>query len=595
MTEHDALAFLLALGALLASARLFGELLRRVGMPLVVGELTAGIMLGPTIFGRISPAAQAWLVGRQGVVPAMIGAYTTVAVVLLLVVVGLEVDLDVLRRRGRSALFTALLGTILPGICGVALGFLLPDSDLTDPARRTTFALLVGVALTISSLPVIAKTLLDLGLFKSDVGLLVMAAAMIDDVVGWLALSLLLGPVRGMRLDWWSFGTTVGLAALFATFMLVVGRRLIDVVLLRIERSGTAAAGRVLSLVILMALFGAAITQGIGLHAVFGGFIVGLTVGGSRRIRERTRAAIEDFVVYVFAPVFFASIGLRIDFVGAFDLRLTALVVGIATVPKVVGCAIGARIGGMAWRQAAAVGFGMNARGAMGIILATLAREAGILTDKMFVALVLMAIVTSLASGPVMKWFLYRRETAEEDVVSLLRRGAFVSELHARTPSEAIGELVRSLGSLLSGMKRQARDAVLERERVAPTGLGDEVAIPHAAVEGLKRPLLALGCAPHGIDFDSPDGKPARFVFLLLIPPKAYEDEVRILASIARATFDGRAREELAGANDLEEVTRVLATSAKRTVDSRRPGPRPPEEQDLPDEPGAVGDEPTRT
>src|SRR5207237_10001625 len=126
---------------------------RLVGMPRVVGELAAGIVLGPTVFGRISPAAQSWLVGRQGVVPAMLGAYTTVAVVLLLVVVGLEVDLDVLRRRGRSALFTALLGTVLPGICGVALGFLLPDSDLTDPARRVTFALLVGVALTISSLP----------------------------------------------------------------------------------------------------------------------------------------------------------------------------------------------------------------------------------------------------------------------------------------------------------------------------------------------------------------------------------------------------------------------------------------------------------
>src|SRR5579862_5788537 len=112
MTEHDALVFLLALGALLASARLFGELLRRLGMPLVVGELAAGIVLGPTIFGRISRPAQAWLLGRQGAVAAMLGAYTTIAVVLLLVIVGLEVDLGVLRRRGRSALFTALLGTV---------------------------------------------------------------------------------------------------------------------------------------------------------------------------------------------------------------------------------------------------------------------------------------------------------------------------------------------------------------------------------------------------------------------------------------------------------------------------------------------------
>jgi mannitol/fructose-specific phosphotransferase system IIA component (Ntr-type) len=206
----------------------------------------------------------------------------------------------------------------------------------------------------------------------------------------------------------------------------------------------------------------------------------------------------------------------------------------------------------------------------MGIILADLARAAGLLTDQLFVALVFMALVTSLVSGPAMKQLVYRKEP-EEDVVTLLRRGAFVSELHARTPSEAIAELVRALGSLLSGIKRFARDAVLERELVAPTGLGDEVAVPHAAVEGLERPLLALGRAPRGIDFDAPDGRPARFVFLLLIPPKAYEHEVRILASIARATFDPRAREELAMASGLEEVTRALSESAKRTRQSQRP------------------------
>jgi len=131
------------------------------------------------------------------------------------------------------------------------------------------------------------------------------------------------------------------------------------------------------------------------------------------------------------------------------------------------------------------------------------------------------------------------------------------------------------LGSLLTGRKRFARDAVLERELLAATGLGDEVAIPHAAVEGLARPLLALGRAPAGIDFDAPDGKPARFVFLLLMPPKAHEDETRILASIARATVDPRARQALLEANGIDEVARVLADSAKRTRSSHPPPRRP--------------------
>jgi Kef-type K+ transport system membrane component KefB/mannitol/fructose-specific phosphotransferase system IIA component (Ntr-type) len=575
MTDHDVLVFLLSLAVLLASARLLGELARTLRMPLVVGEMVAGILLGPSVLGRLSPGVRNWLF-PPGAPESAVAGYAAVAVVLLLAVVGIEVDLGVVRRRGRSALATGLLGIALPMVSGALLGFLLPDSDLVDPTRRTTVALLLGVALSISALPVIAKTLLDLGLFKSDVGLLVMAAAMIDDLVGWLLLSLLLGPVRGSSVDAASFARTIVLGAIFAVAVLVAGRRFIDVVLSRLARSASSAPGRVLSLVTVLALLGASATQAIGLHAVFGGFIVGLTIGRSTRFNARTRTVVEDFVTNVFAPVFFASIGLRVDFVGAFDLRLCLLVLVLATIPKLVGCTLGSRFGGgpaggrLGWREAAAVGFGMNARGAMGIILAAIARNAGLLTDQMFVALVVMALVTSLMSGPAMKWLLYRAEP-EEDVVTLLRRGAFVSELHARTPSDAIGELVRSFGSLLTGRKRSARDAVLERELVAATGLGDEVAIPHAAVEGLDRPLLALGRAPHGVDFDAPDGRPARIVFLLLIPPKAYEEEVRILASIARSTYDTRGREALLAASGIEEVMQVLAECAKRTRASMRP------------------------
>jgi len=569
LNEHDVLVFLLALSALLAAARLLGEAARAMGLPLVVGEIAAGILLGPTALGRVAPRAREWLF-PTGTGEAMIGAYATVAVVLLLVVVGVEIDLGVLRRRGRAALATGLFGVLLPAACGIGLGFWLPDSDLIDPSRRLTLALLLGVALSISALPVIAKTLLDLGLFKSDVGLLVMAGAMIDDLIGWLALSVLLGPLRGTGVDVPSFLRTAALAALFAVAMLVLGRKVFDLALGRLDRGDAAAPGRVLSIVILVALLSASATHALGLHAVFGGFVAGLTVGGSKRINTRTRMVVEDFVTNVFAPVFFAGLGLRVDFVRAFDPRLCLIVLVLATVPKVGGCTLGARLGGLKWRESMAVGFGMNARGAVGLILASIARSGGLLTDELFVALVVMALVTSLLSGPAMKWLLYR-DSPEEDVVSLLRRGAFVSELHAATPSEAIGELVRALGSLLVGKKRLARDAVLERELVAATGLGDEVAIPHAAVEGLDRPLLALGRAPRGIDFDAPDGRHARFVFLLLIPPKAYEEEVRILASIARATYDARAREELAAASGLEEVTRVLAQSARRMRESQRP------------------------
>jgi mannitol/fructose-specific phosphotransferase system IIA component (Ntr-type) len=187
-----------------------------------------------------------------------------------------------------------------------------------------------------------------------------------------------------------------------------------------------------------------------------------------------------------------------------------------------------------------------------------------------FVALVVMALGTSLVSGPVMKRLLYSRDQ-EEEVVALLRAGAFVTPLKATTSLDAIHELVRSLGSLLAGVKRDTREAVLERERTAPTGLGDSVAIPHASVEGLTKPILALGVSPDGIDFDAPDGQPAKLVFLLLMPPKAYEREVQILASIARSVFDERGRGLVRGSKTLLDAADALAKNAERIRASQRP------------------------
>ncbi len=568
MAEHDTLTFLLSLAVLLSAARALGEIGRALGLPLVVGEIFAGIVLGPTALGRVWPQAYAWLFAK-GAPAQMLGAYTTLGVVLLLVVAGLEVDLGVLRRRGASAALTAVLGILMPLAGGWVLGALLPDSDLVHPDQRGLFAAFLGVALSISALPVIAKTLHDLGLFKSDIGLLVMAAAMINDVVGWLGFSVLSGPMKGGQVDVLHTVLTVSVTLGF-TGLLFAGRGAFDRLLGRVEKERANAPGRVLSIVILLALFGAAVTHAIGIHAVFGGFVVGVAVGGSNRVRTRTRVVIEDFVINVFAPVFFASLGLRVDFVHAFDLRLCALVFVVASIAKVVGCTVGARIGGLEWRQSAAVGFGLNARGAMEIILALLALEAGLIKEQVFVALVVMALGTSLVSGPVMKRLLYSRDH-EEEVVALLRAGAFVTPLKATTSVDAIHELVRSLGSLLAGVKRDTREAVLERERTAPTGLGDSVAIPHASVEGLTKPIVALGVSPEGIDFDAPDGQPAKLVFLLLMPPKAYEREVQILASIARSVFDERGRGLVLGSKTLLDAADALAKNAERIRASQRP------------------------
>ena len=562
MNQHEALVFLVSLAALLGTARVLGEVARAIRLPLVVGEIVAGIVLGKTGIGRLVPQVYEWLFANTAA-RTMLGAYTTLAVVLLLVVAGLEVDLSVVRRRGRSALGASILGILFPLVLGVGLGFILPASDLVSPGQRTLFAFFLGVALSISALPVIAKTLLDLGLFKTDVGLLVMAAAMVGDLVGWLAFSILLGPLQGGSVDVTRIATTMGLTLALVLGSLFIGRRAVDRLLVRLESEQESAPGRILSLVIVLALCGASVTHAIGIHAVFGGFVVGVMIGDSPNLRERTRAVISEFVTNIFAPVFFASLGLTVDFVSAFDLRLCLLVFFVATIAKVGGATLGAHLGGLRWRESGAVGFGLNARGAMEIILALLALEGGLIREQVFVALVFMAVMTSLVSGPVMKILLYRPKD-EEGVVGLFNRGAFVPSLQATLPMSAIDELLGALKEPLGDLATRARTNVIERELTASTGLGDEIAIPHAGVPGLKQSLLALGRAPHGIDFDSPDGKAATIIFLLLVPAKAYEEEVQILASIARSVFDRKARAELLAAKGKDEVAEVLGASAAR-------------------------------
>lgn len=584
MNEHDALVFLLSIAVLLGVARVLGEIARSVGLPMVVGEILAGVLLGETGLRRLAPSVHAFLLPAKGAPASMLAGYTTIAVVLLLVVAGLEVDLQIVKRRGRSAILVAAFGMLMPMLGGFVMGYLVPDSVLVHPSQRGLFAVFIGVALSISALPVIAKTLLDLGLFKTDIGLIVMSAAMINDLVGWIAFSILLGPMRGGGIDFARLSMTIGLALLFATGSLVVGRRLVDRVLARVEQQPDLAPGRILSLLIVVAIVGAAATQAIGIHAVLGGFIVGVTVGDSPRLRERTRQTIQQFVTNVFAPVFFASVALRVDFFANFDVVLCIVVFVIASVAKVVGCSVGARISAMPWRESLAVGFGLNARGAMEIILALLARDAGLVDDRVFVALVTMAIGTSLLAGPMMKRLLYGpssgkpiagRAVQPEDAAGLVRAGSFVAKLTAATSARAIEELGHSLRTSIGDLVEPALIAVLEREMVAPTGLGDEVAIPHAAVEGLTRPVVALGLSHEGIDFDAPDGRAARIVFLLLLPPKAFEREVRVLAGLARSVFDEKARDALLQTKSADEAVKCLDEHSRRIAGAAQAsGPR---------------------
>jgi len=555
----------LSLGVLLGVARLLGELAQRLRQPAVLGELLAGVLLGPTVLGTAAPELGEFLFAQRGPNAIALNAITTLAVVLFLLVAGMEVNLSILWRQGRVAPRVSVTGIVIPFLLGFAAAWLAPGAlGRHAGADPLVFALFFATALSISALPVIAKTLMDLGLYRSELGMVVVSAAIFDDLSGWIVFAIILGLMDSASGHANNIPFTIVLTLAFAGTMLTLGRWLIHKALPFVQ-AYTRWPGGELSFALTLGLLGAAFTEWIGIHAIFGSFLVGVAVGDSSHLRERTRTIIDQFVSFIFAPVFFASIGLKVNFLTYFDAPLVLTVLVIACVCKVAGGTWGALWGGMSRRDAWAVGFAMNARGAMEIILGLLALEAGIIRQPLFVALVIMAIVTSMMSGPVIRLILQHGK--KRPLQDLLSSKLFLPDLKASSRREAIHELTVAACNAASPDASAVEAAVWAREETLPTGIGNGVAVPHARVDGLRKSLVAVGISATGIDFDSPDGEPAQVIFLIVTPGDDPDAQLEILAELARLF---RERHMLERVLRTKNFTEFLALVKSAAVESER-------------------------
>ena len=403
LSQYEVMSLLIQLSVMLLMGRLFAEAARKLKQPAVIGEILAGIILGPTILGMLNPD---WF---QGLFPSgssalVLDGFVQVAVVMLLFIAGLEVDLHIVLQQGRQAFYTSTFGLIIPFAIGFMFPYFFPEFfGSTNETRHLAYSLFMGTSMAITALPVIARILMDLGIFKSRMGMLVISSAMINDLIGWLIFSVVLGMIgKAQNISLWN---TVLLTVGFTVAMLTVGRWLINRGLPWVNQK-LAWPGGLLSLALALCFLAAAFTEYIGIHAVFGAFIVGVALGDSEHLSERAKEILHQFINNIFAPLFFVSIGLKVNFIANFDLLLTLAIIAIAFAGKIIGSGWGTRLGGFTWRESMAAAFGMNARGAMEIILGLVALENGLINEKVFVSLVIMALVTSMSSGPLMKWML---------------------------------------------------------------------------------------------------------------------------------------------------------------------------------------------
>jgi K+:H+ antiporter len=396
LKPHDLTVIFFALAVLLGVAKVAGELMRKIQQPSILGEISAGILLGPTVLGHFHPTWYAAIFPSTGSVPIVLETIATLAVVFFLLAAGLETRLRSVFRQGKSALFASLLGLIFPFVTGFLAAYLFPRFlGAEHDANGFIFAVFIGTALSISALPVIAKILMDLNLLQTELGSVVMSAVMFDDLVGWILFGVVLrmiGAGSGSTVL-----RTIILVALFVTVTLTLGRWLIAKVI-RLIRSHTTGRGADLCFVFSLTLAAGGTAEYAGIHAIFGGFIVGIAAGDS--LDTAVTQDIRGIITNVLAPLFFVSIGLRTNFAANFRLGATLILIAVACLGKILGASWGARLGGMDARSSWAVGLAMNARGAMEIVLGVLALHAGLIAEPTFVALVVMALVTSLISAP---------------------------------------------------------------------------------------------------------------------------------------------------------------------------------------------------
>ncbi|MEH1819798.1 MAG: cation:proton antiporter [Nostoc sp.] len=415
--HHELLLVLVQLSLLLLVARGLGELMRRINLPPVVGELLAGVLLGPSLFGLLLPDLQALIFPKSQEQSNLLSVISWLGVLFLLIVTGLETDLKLILRKGKTALLISLGGIIIPFITGFGLGWLLPDSFLANPEKRLVFSLFIATAMSISAVPVIAKVLMDLNLIRRDIGQVTLAAGMTDDTIGWILLSVVSGLASSGKFDFGTIFHSVSAAILFLAIAFTIGRTIVDQILRWVDDyvGGIAAS---ISVVLILSLSAAALTHALGLEAALGAFVLGILAGQSRRFSNEAGHMLEVFTAAFLAPIFFASAGLKVNLLTLLvpqTLIFGLIVLAVACVGKFTGAYIGSRVGGLSHWEGLAMGSGMNARGAMEIVVATIGLSLGVLNPQMYSIIVMVAIVTSLMAPPLLRWSLSKVVMSEEE------------------------------------------------------------------------------------------------------------------------------------------------------------------------------------
>jgi Kef-type K+ transport system membrane component KefB len=414
---HGLLLFFLQIAVIIVAARALGWAFKRIQQPQVVGEMVAGILLGPSFFGWLAP--DLW--GRL-FPPASLGALhslSQVGLLLFMFLIGLELNPKLLRGRGHTAVVTSHASIVAPFLLGAGLALYLYPRYSDDGVSFMEFALFMGAAMSVTAFPVLARILTERNLLRTKVGAVTIACAAVDDVTAWCILAGVVALVRSNEAGGALAGTLVG-SALYVAAMLWLVRPLVGRLEAYYHTRGRLTQDMV-AIALLLVLASAWTTEWLGIHALFGAFLMGAVMPKEHGFVHELTQRMEDLTLVLLLPLFFAFTGLRTQLgllEGAGPWLDCALVIGVAVLGKLGGSSIAARASGLSWREAGALGVLMNTRGLMELVILSIGLDLGVISPIVFVMMVLMALITTFMTTPLLEWIypaaLIRKETLGE-------------------------------------------------------------------------------------------------------------------------------------------------------------------------------------
>jgi len=494
---------------LLFVGRGLGELMQRMGQPAVIGQLLAGFILGPSLFGWLLPAAHHFVFPDTPAQKSLLVGISNVGVMLLLLLTGMETDLKLARKVGAPAVTVAAAGVAVPFICGFVLGWLLPVSLLPDPNHRLVAALFLGTALSISSIKIVAMIVREMNFMRRNLGQIIVASAIMEDTAGWVIISITLA-VAGIRGQGGAalavplIGTAVFLAVSYT-----IGRRWVFR-LIRFVNDNFASEYAVVTAILIVMCILALITDVIGVNTVLGAFVAGVLVGGSPILTQHIQDQLRGLITAFMMPIFFGLSGLSADLTILASPQIALLTLGlvaVASVGKFGGAFAGGIASGLTTRESLALGCAMNARGSTEVIVASIGLGMGVLTHNLYTMIVTMAVITTMSMPPLLRWSLARVPMRSEEKARLekeeLDAKGFVSRferLLIAADESANGKLATRIAGFIAGQKGLPMTVlhVPEKRTAAsePQSEKQKAELEVVATEGAKQGHRAVSVQP---------------------------------------------------------------------------------------------------